>query len=84
MRKWFSWKTRSRVGKVLAFALFLNVNIGWVGTLSSAPANRSERIADDGFRAAREDAPDTVDCTSCGVVGCPSSGDLDSIRQKVQ
>jgi len=65
MRKWFSGK--SRVGKVLAVAVFIGMNVGWVGSLGTAPT-----------RAPRTGTEST--CTT-GYVACPSSAELDSISQ---
>jgi len=63
---------KSKTG-LLRFAISVSVlclGLCWVSTISSEQ---------ESLKAPRTDAPDSS-CSSCGVVACPASGDLDSVR----
>ena len=77
MRGLFSWETKRKVGKIVAFAIFLSLNLGWVGSVSSGPAEKDDVV----WRAPREDAP-ASSCVDCSG-GSSTQPELDSIRRCV-
>ncbi|MCK5632713.1 hypothetical protein KAH94_03120, partial [bacterium] len=79
MRNLFSWKSRNKIGKILACAILLNLNLGWVNIFSTESADCQDSI--ELTRAPRDG--DTLPCVSCDSSSSATCPDVDSIRRCV-